>query len=315
MPISDLNSDLSSLIQARRLMLISKQQAAARDGKLVKTKSMKEYMEEDQALLSGEAQQSRSSARQIHTRVDDLRIKLTSFMNQSHDTVKVPTNPDNGITRQAVVTIEQRKIEIQIKYQMNSPVNGLVVHDKQNAESDRYWFEFENASTFRIIDKVTNKSTTIWGDPHVDVDDIEGSNDGDFKDLKSSNTHTTFMLQDGTRLTFTALDDGIIERVDIFKGNQHIRGLGGASKDFNEQDGYFAQNISYVGKESEISLDYGDIVKAGGDGNDWYDINGKLIWGKPTPSIINHPNTLFLSMTVSQTIAQVTAETSLIRSA
>lgn len=105
-----------------------------------------------------------------------------------------------------------------------------MVHDQNYAKSNSYLFKFTDGSTFTILDKWSNKSTTIWGDPHVDVSDVEGASDGDFKDLKTSDEFTTFMLGDGTRVTFKAKDAGIIERVDIFqrvrimsKGSDRLR--------------------------------------------------------------------------------------------
>jgi len=42
--------------------------------------------------------------------------------------------------------------------------------------------------------------------------------------LTNRNAHTTFLLRDGTRVTFKALDTGLIEEVDIIKENAHVKG-------------------------------------------------------------------------------------------
>jgi hypothetical protein len=117
------------------------------------------------------------------------------------------------------------------------------------------------------------------------VDDLAGNQDGDFQDLKKSNTQTTMMLQDGTRVTFTALDNGVIEAVDIFKGNQHLGGIGEASKNWKLETGLFATRVDQDGGKSS-SLATGDTVYAGGDGNDWFTADGRLLWGKTTGPVI-----------------------------
>ena len=149
-------------------------------------------------------------------------------------------------------------------------MDGLVVRSKNLAETNTYAFEFIDGVTFKITDKATGKSTTIWGDPHVDTSDEEGASNGEFSDLKTSDKFTTFQLRDGTRLTFTAKDNGIIEAVDIYKENQHVQGTGAASASFGPKTGLFDSTVKTTSvSDSRPAL--GDVVYAGGDGNDWFD--------------------------------------------
>ncbi|HMZ05969.1 MAG TPA: DUF1521 domain-containing protein, partial [Anaerolineales bacterium] len=171
-------------------------------------------------------------------------------------------------------------------------------------ESDRYLFKFADGATFTILDKWTSKSTTVWGDPHVDVDDVQGNSNGDFKDLKASDEFTTFMLSDGTRVTFKARDAGIIEQVDIFKGSQHVRGIGQAAEGYSPESGLFLQTVLQDGKTAAISTPPGDTVLSGGDGNDWYDSRGNLVWGKTTGPVVTQRPNATLEFMYRQTVSQ-----------
>ena len=207
----------------------------------------------------------------------DLIQQLGLIQNNQKDTGGQGTR----VTIREKVSIVE---ELEVNYDALIPVDGLVVRNSQLAETDRYRFEFSDGTTLKIVDKWSGKSTTIWGDPHIDSSDIEGNNDGDFKDLTNSDSHTTFMLQDGTRLTITAKDAGIIEAVDIFKGNQHVNGTGAGSKSWSEKNALF--NLVVGISTGTSSLAVGDVVYAGGDGNDWFDASHNLVWGKTTGPVI-----------------------------
>ena len=112
------------------------------------------------------------------------------------------------------------------------------------------------------------------------------------------------MLKDGTRLTFKAKDDGLIEQVDIFKGSQHVKGLGEAAKDFAAESGLFNKNVLTDASSAASSIQIGDVVYAGGDGNDWFDANNKLIWGKTTGEVITQRPSAILEFRYSQTVTQ-----------
>ena len=272
----------ANLMIARRLMVMSGQLSIVRNGKKFQPKSLKEAMEEeDQALISGEAQSV--AARKSSPPQDNVNIKLSDLIRRMDDLKKNPSQGGDAAARETTtVAFERSETEINIKLQVYQPVEGLVVRNKQLAETDRYAFEFQDGGTFKITDKWSGKSTTIWGDPHVDTSDEEGSNNGDFKDLTGSDSHTTLMLEDGTRLTFTAKDAGIIEEVDIFKGSQHLNGIGAGSNKYGGVNSLFDKEVKSDANSVASSVPLGDVVYAGGDGNDWFDSIGRLVWGKTT---------------------------------
>jgi hypothetical protein len=293
--------DLSDLMAARRLIEMASDSKARRNGKKVPEKSARDYLEADQAFISGAAldanQQSVASVP-----VENINIKLPDFQNPAPENIVTQAAPTQaGITLQASQSLE---INLELNYKSNTPVEGLLVHDQNFAESDRYLFNFKDGATFTIVDKWANKSTTVWGDPHVDVDDVDGNNDGDFNALKSSNDFTTFMLSDGTRLTFKAQDNGLIEQVDIYKGSQHVTGLGQAAKDFSPENGLFSKNVLADGGSAALAKPLGDVVYAGGDGNDWFDASQKLIWGKTTGPLVTQRPSATLTFSYKQTVTQ-----------
>ena len=190
-----------------------------------------------------------------------------------------------------------------LSYTALAKVDGLVRRSQTLAETDRYSFDFTDGTNFKITDKWSSRSTTIWGDPHVDVDDGDGAYDGDFKDLKGSNSQTTLMLQDSTRVTFNAADDGLIASVDIFKGSQHLQGIGQASAQWETGDRLFAPKVNSGGATSS-SLAMGDVVYAGGDGNDWFTAGGQLLWGKTTGPIVTTRPGAVIQFNYQQKISQ-----------
>ena len=140
----------------------------------------------------------------------------------------------------------------------------------------------------------------------VDLSDVEGNVNGDFKDLTASLTHTTFQLLDGTRVTFTAQDSGVIEAVDIFKDNQHLRGVGAGSAEWANADAqFFAPEVKSDARETAASLSKGDVVRAGGDGNDWFTEGGARVWGQTTGPIITSRPAYVMETTLTHITEQV----------
>ncbi len=289
------SSDISNLVAARRLMEMEKDAKARRSGKVVEEKSALDYMQEDQAMISDSAMDAQKQEAGSAPPIENVNINLADLR----------ANVKQAAVQQVVVQESQSiEIEMELRYRSNAPIEGLVVHDQNYAESDRYLFKFADGSTFTILDKWTSKSTTIWGDPHVDVNDVEGSNDGDFKDLKSSDDVTTFMLADDTRVTFKAKDAGIIEQVDIFKGSQHVKGKGQAATDFTPETGLFSAKVLQDGASVASAIPQGDVVRAGGDGNDWFDGLGKLVWGKTTGPVVTQRPPATLEFLYRQTVSR-----------
>ncbi|HNO30453.1 MAG TPA: DUF1521 domain-containing protein [Anaerolineales bacterium] len=301
-------TDLSNLVAARRLLQMAEHEDARRSGRDVEEKSALDYMEEDQALISDAAHETRSQALPSLPQIENLNINL-SELHQAHNGEAGPGPKNEAQATHVVENIQSVEIQFELRYHSNTPINGLVVHDQNYAESDRYLFKFADGATFTILDKWANKSTTIWGDPHVDVDDVDGNNNGDFKDLKASSEITTFMLSDGTRLTFKAQDAGIIEHVDIFKGSQHIKGKGAAAKDFTAEAGLFSPTVLTDGMSTASATPLGDVVRAGGDGNDWFDVNNKMVWGKTTGPIMTQRPAATLEFYYKQTVRQAISQT------
>ncbi len=307
------NTRLLDLVSARRLMLtfdrlvrrpIHGGPDAAAD---TSTPTAKEALQEDELILSGEAPPV-EPAGQGMIEPKDTRIRLSDLARRLRELQKEPPPPTPDLSRRETEVIHvvatQIKTEVTIRYERFEPVQGLVLRDKHLAETDRYRLEFLDGSTFRITDKWSGKSTTIWGDPHVDTSDDEGDRNGEFSDLNGSDQYTSFQLEDGTRVTFTAPDAGAIQAVDIFKGSQHIRGIGIGSKEWSEESSLFVTAVDdAAGAASWVPL--GDTVLAGGDGNDWFDASGRLVWGKTTaPQPSMHP-TGSLEMTIRQRLTQV----------
>jgi hypothetical protein len=294
--------NLFNLMIARRLLLYARQTDSTGKLRGHQHKSARDLMKEDEAILSGKPVRDVSAYSNTPPQEDNIQIHLRDLIKQLDQLNKQTTqntgNEQNGqgvtFTATQVEMTTTIQEELSFQYTTLEPVDGLVVRNKHLAETDRYAFEFSDATTLKIIDKWSGKSTTIWGDPHVDVSDVAGANNGDFKDLTGSKTHTTFMLLDGTRLTITAEDAGIIQAIDIYKGDQHVTGLGAGTTKFTEKDGFFSTKV-LTGSASGSSIPTGDTVYAGGDGNDWFDASKRLVWGQTTgPSVNTRPSAVML---------------------
>ncbi len=297
---------LTDLVVARRVMLQTQQLIARQQGKDVKIQSAKEAMEEDQLLLSGEAQAAQPVGQAAQgPSQENARINLAELGQRLKDLQAGGDGPSQPIERsQFVLAYQRTETQVSVRYRSLPYVDGLVLRDKNYAETDRYGFDFIDGASFKITDKWSGKSTTVWGDPHIDTSDQEGNVNGEFGDLKASNDHTTMMLEDGTRVTFTAQDSSLINRLDIFKGQQHLGGTGAASPDWKVGSGLFESKVDTQSENLLSVVPAGDVVYAGGDGADWFDASGRLVWGKVTgPHITSRPSSI-LEVEVSQQTSQ-----------
>jgi hypothetical protein len=298
------SDSLQSLIMARRLLLLTRQIEQRRKNPQAESKSFKEIMDEDEILLSGgvkpEAVQQKQS--DIPPVVDNLDIKLSDLSKRMAEVKSQQST--GGKTLDSVTVTQTYSSSLSVDLKVYAPVEGLVVRNQNLAETDTYAFEFIDGGTFKITDKATGKSTTIWGDPHVDTSDQEGSSNGEFSDLKTSDTYTTFQLRDGTRLTFTAKDSGIIEAVDLYKNDQHLHGLGSASSAFKPETGLFEKTVKNGSSSSRPLM--GDVVYAGGDGNDWFDSAHRIVWGKTTGPMAGTVPTALLQIRYTEQYYQQT---------
>ncbi len=278
--VSDL---LLELVAARRLMLEMDRVNSRRKhqrGHPGETRAAESLVGDRLALSGGVG--AVASPPERAGQPNDIRIRLSDLMTRLRDlnTTPASASPPQTIATEVAVAA-QTETTVHVEYRTLEPVQGLVLRDQHLAETDRYAFEFQDGATFRIIDKWSGKSTTIWGDPHVDTSDEEGDGNGEFDDLTASDRYTTLELQDGTRVTFTAPDSGVIEAVDIFKGTQHVHGIGSGSKEWSDTSCLFARSADDA-LTAASALPLGDVVHAGGDGNDWFDALGRLVWGRTT---------------------------------
>ncbi len=299
------SDSLQSLVMARRLLLLTREIEKHRKDPTAETKSFKEIIDEDEIQLSGgvESKTNTSPAVKQAASVDmNVDVKLSDLIKQLK-TVRDQAPTDSSGTATEKVTITQSSsTSLEIEWKSYEPVDGLVVRNKHLAETNLYSFEFIDGVTFKITDKSTGKSTTIWGDPHVDTSDQEGNYNGEFSDLKSSNTHTTLKLRDGTSVTFTAKDDGVIEAVDIIKENQLVHGIGAADKEFSEDSGLFETRVRAT--SASIRPAQGDMVYAGGDGNDWFDEAHRLVWGVTTGPLAGNAPMSYMQVRYSEQFKQ-----------
>ncbi len=198
------------------------------------------------------------------------------------------------------IEIHLEHVEVSAVSWSSSSGNGLSRLNDTTVDTGRYLLHWENMTTFSIYDKHSKLSTTIWGDPHVDLSDVQGMANGEFSDLTKSDMITVMELLDGTKVVITAPDTGVIQKVDVIKGGEHVEGVGFPEKFFNSDGtlrqefvgqvetrgssrfqvgGFFKEVERYGGRGGPGGDQPVDYVKVGGDGNDWFDENGNLIWG------------------------------------
>jgi hypothetical protein len=92
--------------------------------------------------------------------------------------------------------------------------------------------------------------------------------------------------------------------VDIFKGNQHLTGIGAGSKSWDDQNGLFANSVKADAYSALSSVPVGDTVYSGGDGNDWFDAAKKLVWGQTTGPIVTSRPSSIIEFQYNQRITQ-----------
>jgi hypothetical protein len=210
---------------------------------------------------------------------DALHIPLRDLIQKLGALRTSPSHAESGtIASKSAQT--QPKTTFRIRAMAH--VDGFVVVNRHLAETERYRFEFLNGATFRILDTWTGIATTIWGDPHLEISDSKHDRRASISGSTKSETHITLLMQDGSRITFTARDGGSIERVDIFHGNQRGWGIGSGGLDWAEETGLFQKTVCNDGAAASLALVSGDIMHAGGDGSEWYDSAGRLVWDTAT---------------------------------
>lgn len=298
-----IESSISDIRMAYRLMLHSRITEARLNGDKAAEQAATSELKKDDVQISDAGKSAQSSNVVAAGISADTNVDI-SLVDLYRKIYGPKEQPQQSAQAQVIEFFQKVETEASLTYYELESVDGLVVRNQYLAETDRYRFEFSSGSTLKITDKWSNRSTTIWGDPHVDTSDQSGENNGDFKDLTGSDRYTTFMLADNTRLTFTARDNGIIEEVDIFKGNQHLTGIGAGSKSWTEKTGLFANSVVEDSYTAMSSVPVGDVVYSGGDGNDWYDASQNLIWGKTTGPIVTSRPSSYIEFEYNQRITQ-----------
>jgi hypothetical protein len=66
----------------------------------------------------------------------------------------------------------------------------------------------------------------------------------------------------------------------------------------------FEERVRNDATLASSSVPMGDVVYAGGDGNDWFDANKNLIWGKTTGLIVTSRPSSFLQLEYYQKVTQ-----------
>jgi hypothetical protein len=298
-----IESSVTDLHLAYQLMVRTKLLEARNKGDKTGEKAAKDELEKDGADISEGAKSAHAAS--VSPGMDPTSANVDINLSTFAQNIKAAQDQTQQVQMTQVVSVEQTvETDASLTYHELEKIDGLVVKNKNLAETDRYSFEFSNGSTLKITDKWSNRSTTIYGDPHVDTSDGNISSGGDFKDLTASDQYTTFMLSDGTRLTFTAKDNSLIENVDIFKGDQHLSGIGAGSKSWSDDTGLFASSVKNDAVSASSAVPVGDMVYAGGDGNDWFDASKRLVWGKTTgPTVTTRPSS-YIEFQYNQRITQ-----------
>src|SRR5512133_278692 len=173
------SDSLQSLVLARRLILLTRQLEKHRKDPTAETKSFKEIMEEDEILLSGGVKTNLTPSEKTPIVSDtNVDIKLSDLSKQLEELRK--QSPSAAGSTDSVTFTQTSSTSLEVEWKSYEQVDGLVVRDKHLAETNLYTFEFLDGTSFKITDKSTGKSTTIWGDPHIDTSDQEGSYNGEF---------------------------------------------------------------------------------------------------------------------------------------
>ncbi len=163
-----------------------------------------------------------------------------------------------------------RQLEIEATSRPADPKAPLRRLSNRTVDTGRYLLHWQSQTTFTIFDKESRLSTTIWGDPHVDLSDEQGPDNGEFADLTNSDMVTVMDLLDSSRVVIFAPDQGVIQRVEVVKGERSVTGAQGS---FSAMERGGDQALSLL-----KTVPY-DEVMVGGDGNDWFDVSGRPVWG------------------------------------
>ena len=155
-----------------------------------------------------------------------LNPEITALLDASTKFLEAAGNFLGGMQRlneQLAQTGAQQPAPVSMPSPSDSthPAGSLQVKDNVVTTPGGYKIEMLGQFEWKITDK-EGHSTRIWGDPHVDEGDREGTVDWDFK------RDTTFVLGDGTRINVKTVPWGssgmtVTGSLDIISGNDFVR--------------------------------------------------------------------------------------------
>ena len=138
-----------------------------------------------------------------------------------------------------------------------------------------YVLEFDEAHSEIVIISPCGKRTCIWGDPHVDVDNIAGQRGHDFGFYGTS----TFQLKDGTKITINTEpwknnpSTTLAENVVVTKGDKSLVVSGLSQNNYNgsTRTGDFKIVVGMNGRELDKAVWDGGFTAIEADGGQWID--------------------------------------------
>jgi len=208
-------------------------------------------------------------------RFQELDVEMTSLNEAKHQSLTAKsksiitlydssqTEKSASLSQNDTTIFIQNKVELELSFSPAQKVDGFIVHNKNEAESDRYIFLFNNdGNDFAIVDKLSKHSTQIIGVPHLGLNNGNGEGNDEFSGLNLPNFHITLILMDGTRITIAIIENSKIDGVDLINGNQHITATGQASSKW-PLSGLFTAKVVADGFTSDTNIPRGETVFAG----------------------------------------------------
>ncbi|MCE1255574.1 MAG: hypothetical protein LWX83_18745 [Anaerolineae bacterium] len=245
----------------------------------------KETFKNDLDLLLKITDQTTSSSPGAHVfQIEQESINLSSLLQQlkqietqhqqRYGTYSRATAKEDAQVQNSTVLLSQHEtVEKELIITPPHTIEGLLIRPFNHVETDRYLFELSYPlSELTIIDKWARRSTRVWTDPS-----------SGYSQTEDENLYATFMLMDGSRLTISARAGGnqIVE-VDLIKSIQHIHCGHGQPMKLDTTPYRLNIHLTTDGFEADGNIPRGFVLFAGGDGNDWFTVTGKLIWGHNT---------------------------------
>jgi len=129
-----------------------------------------------------------------------------------------------------------------------------------------YTLHLENKDNAWSITDAEGNTVRVWGDPHVD-ENADGSDDWDFTGT------TTFMLDDGTKITVGTRDVGegrsVTETLTITNGDRAIVVTGIADNNVQIDSSQTNSDTTEGGQSIDTAVDDGDTLFEGEGVNQW----------------------------------------------